>query len=225
MRDRGTGRRRGRSTPRGSYSSLHHADVAVAQLLARHLQRDDVGAELGLVGPVEPALFGQPGVQRRLGNGVQHADHRVRRSGPRSRNSTCASKIVGVVVVEADDHPAPDLEPGLLDALDLVEDACPLLADVLELLRLAQRLLVRALDADEDATDVGLDHQLHQLVVLGQVERRLGEEAQRIAVLPPARRRRRAAAALTAFLLPIRLSSTMNARSRPLCAQWRRARR
>ena len=53
-----------------------------------------------------------------------------------------------VVVVEAHDHAAPDLHAGVLDAVDLLEQR-PARADVLELLGLAQRLLVGALDADE----------------------------------------------------------------------------
>ena len=58
----------------------------------------------------------------------------------------------------------------------------PPCADVLELLGLAERLLVGALDADEGGDEVGLDHQLHQLGVVGQVDRGLGEEGQRIAL-------------------------------------------
>ena len=67
-----------------------------------------------------------------------------------ARNSRWASKIVGVVVVEAEDHAAPDLHAGVLDAVDLLDQRAAR-ADVLELLGLAQRFLVRALDADEDA--------------------------------------------------------------------------
>ena len=65
-----------------------------------------------------------------------------------------------------------------------------------------------------------LDHQPHQLGVLGQVERRLGEEGQadsRCACCQAMTRleQRR----LIAFLLPIRLSSTMKTISMPLRAQ------
>ena len=38
------------------------------------------------------------------------------------------------------------------------------------------------------AIDVGLDHQPHQLRVIGEIDRRLGEERQRIAVRAAARR-------------------------------------
>ena len=54
--------------------------------------------------------------------------------------------------------------------------------DVLILLRLAQRFFVRALDADEDGHDVGRVHQLDQLFVFGEVERRLGEEREGISL-------------------------------------------
>ena len=90
---------------------------------------------------------------------------------------------------------------------------------VLVLLGLAQRRLVGALDADEDADDVRLDHQLHQLVVLGQVERRLGEEGERDSRAPRCQATTARAAALMAFLLPIKLSSTMKTISMPLSAQ------
>ena len=86
-----------------------------------------------------------------------------------------------VVVVEAHDHAAPDLHAGLLDAVHLLQQGAAG-ADVLELLRLAERLLVGALDADERGDEVGPDHQLHQLGVVGQVDRGLGEEGQRVVV-------------------------------------------
>ena len=140
-----------------------------------------------LVVRVEPALGGQPVVQRRLGDRREHADHRE--GDPRLLDELAiwASKIGLVVVVETHDHAAPDLHAGVLDAVDLLEQRAAR-ADVLELLGLAERLLVGALDADEDGDEVGLDHQLHQLGVVGQVDRRLGEEGQRVAVLAPARR-------------------------------------
>ena len=49
-------------------------------------------------------------------------------------------------------------------------------------LGLAQRLPRRALDADEGRDEVGFDHQIHELRIVGQVDRRFREEGQRIAV-------------------------------------------
>ena len=74
----------------------------------------------------------------------------------------------GVVVVETDDHAAPNIEAGVLHFADAIDDRAALV-DVLILLRLTQRFFVRAFDADEDGRDVGGDHQLHQLVVFGEV--------------------------------------------------------
>ena len=58
-----------------------------------------------------------------------------------------------------------------------------LLAQVLRLVRLLQAGGARRLDADEDRGEVRLAHQLQQLVVLRDVERHLGHELDRIAVL------------------------------------------
>ena len=90
-----------------------------------------------------------------------------------------------VVAVEADDHPGVDFQAVRLDPVNPLDQAAP---DVLVLLRLAEGFLVGALDADEDGDQAGLGHQPHQLVVLGQVERRLGEEGQRDSRAPAARR-------------------------------------
>ena len=86
-----------------------------------------------------------------------------------------------VVVIEADDHAAPDLEPGVLDRVDPLQQR-PSLADVLELSGLPQRLLVGTLDAHEDRLDVRFGHALQEFLVLGQIHRRLGEEGERIPV-------------------------------------------
>src|SRR3954451_24277517 len=49
----------------------------------------------------------------------------------------------------------------------------------LKLLRFAQRVLIGAFDANEDHADIGCRHQLHQFVIVGEVNRRLGHERQR----------------------------------------------
>jgi hypothetical protein len=53
-------------------------------------------------------------------------------------------------------------------------------AHILVLLGLAQRVLIRRLYPDEDVLEISQTHQLHELFVLGEVERGLGEEGQRI---------------------------------------------
>ena len=117
-------------------------------------------------------------VQRRLRDRREHPGHRA--DDPRLAEELVLPLEDGrVVVVEADDHPGIDLQPRLLHLANPVDDAA---AHVLILLRLAERLLVGALDADEDGDQARLGHQPQQLVVLGQVERRLGEEGERVAV-------------------------------------------
>ena len=89
---------------------------------------------------VEPALGGEPVVQRRLGDRREHAAHRE--CDPRLLHELdLAVEDPVVVVVEAHDHAAPDLHAGVLDAVDLFQQRSAG-ADVLELLGLAQRLLV-----------------------------------------------------------------------------------
>ena len=78
----------------GRVEVVHDLDVAVAQLFAADLERDDVRAELGLVGRVEPALGGEPVVERRLGDRVRASpiiESAIRAS---VMNSRWASKIV-----------------------------------------------------------------------------------------------------------------------------------
>ena len=120
-------------------------------------------------------------MERRLGDRVEHPRHRVRDPGLADELDLGVEDRL-VVVVEPHDHPAPDLDPGILDPVDLLQHR-PARPDVLELLGLAERRLVRALDPDERGDDVGVDHHLHQLGVVGQVDRGLGEERDRVPVL------------------------------------------
>ena len=86
-----------------------------------------------------------------------------------------------VVIVEAEDHAGPHLHPGVLDAADLVDHAAAA-PQVLQLFGLAQRVLVGAFDPDKHRGDIGLGHQLHQLVVIGEIHRGFGDKGQRKAV-------------------------------------------
>ena len=56
-------------------------------------------------------------------------------------------------------------------------------APVLHLVRLDQGVLVRALDAHKDVAKIGRTHQLQELGLLSQVDRRLGAKVKRIAVV------------------------------------------
>ena len=86
-------------------------------------------------------------------------------------------------MIEADDHAAPDVDAVLLDAMHALEQRAGVRPHILVLLGLAQRILIRRLDADEDALEIGETHQFHQLLVLGEIERSLGEESERISAL------------------------------------------
>ena len=86
-----------------------------------------------------------------------------------------------VVVVEAKNHAAPHFDPGFLDAVHALDDRARR-ANILKFLGFSKGSLIGAFDADEDADDVGLHHQLQELRVLRQVERGLREEIEGIAV-------------------------------------------
>ena len=109
--------------------------------------------------------------------------------------------------------------PGVLDAADLLDDACRLLRTFCSFFVSFSDSSLGLSMPTNTRDDVGLDHELHQLVVLGEVERGLGEEHQRIAVAASARRSTSWSSSLIAFLLPMRLSSTMKTSVQLLRAQ------
>ena len=86
-------------------------------------------------------------------------------------NSICRAKDRRRVAVEPDDEPALHLQPRALDALH-VGDQVALL--VLALVALGQPRVVRGLDADKHLVETRLDHHPHQLLVVGQIDGRLG---------------------------------------------------
>src|SRR6516164_1475660 len=87
---------------------------------------------------------------------------------------------VGAVMVEADDHPAPDLEPlGLYDVY-LFYYAAVFTAQVLQLTRFTQRFLVGRFNADKDVTDICLVHEAHEFFIICQIKRSLRKECLRI---------------------------------------------
>ena len=64
--------------------------------------------------------------------------------------------------------------------MDLVEHGAAAVRQVLDFFGLAQRVFVCRFDADKDALEIGLDHQLDHLVVLGEIDRGLGGQVERI---------------------------------------------
>src|SRR5208282_4422443 len=85
-----------------------------------------------------------------------------------------------LLAVEADDETRRNIESGrvnLMDALDYVPPR------ILLFPHRDQRCGVGALDAYEDTDEVGLIHQFQEILVVGQIEGRLGRELERIVVL------------------------------------------
>ena len=87
-----------------------------------------------------------------------------------------------LVVVEPDNKSALHLKPGPLDAL-YVTNEVPVL--ILGLFALSQARLVRGFNADKDFIEPGLDHQVHQGFVVGQIDGGLGKEHASGLGLPP----------------------------------------
>src|SRR4029079_10585451 len=86
-------------------------------------------------------------------------------------------------MIEPDDHAAPDIEAMLLYAPHALEQGTGVWPHILQLFGFAERSLIRRLDADENALEIGEPHQLHQLLVLGKIQRSLGEQRQRVSPL------------------------------------------
>ena len=138
-----------------------------------------MGGNLGEIG--KPSVLLQPFEERRLRDRGEHVYHRQR--NPRLRNElTLGCENARVVAVESDDHSAGDHETGRLDAVHLFQSGTAAIGQVLDFFGFAQCVLVWRFDADEYGVDVRLHHQLHQLLVFGEVDRCFGHEAQRIAL-------------------------------------------
>src|SRR5580704_475483 len=87
---------------------------------------------------------------------------------------------VGAVIVETDDHTAPDLESVGLDGVDLFGHAAVFATKVLQLAGFTQRILVGAFDSHKDGTDICLVHESQEFVVVCEIERSFGKKGHRI---------------------------------------------
>ena len=134
----------------------------------------------GRLGEVEPPFAQQPGIERRLRYGDQHVDHRG--DDPGLLNELFLGLEDGrIVVVETQDHAAPNLNTGPMDRCHPFKHGGAL-THVLKFLGFPQRFLVRQFDTDENAHDVGVGQQPHHFRIIGQIEGLLGDEGQGIAV-------------------------------------------
>ncbi len=86
-----------------------------------------------------------------------------------------------VLQVEADDETRDDEHAGGIDLVDAVSDVA---ARVLLLACMNERLGVGRLDAGEDREEIRRGHEIEQLRVIGEIERRLGRELERITSFP-----------------------------------------
>ena len=121
-----------------------------------------------------------------------------------SISSTMASAMPGFSLSKPTMKPAVTNMPAAL----ILWTLSGMLRRVFCFLRICdQRLGIGAFDADEHADEIRLVHQPQQFVVVGEIERGLGGELERIIVLF-CHFLRSGRNAFTAFLLPIRLSST-----------------
>ena len=96
-----------------------------------------------------------------------------------SISSTIASAMPLFSLSKPTMKPAVTNMPARVDLVHAVGDAA---ARILLLAHLHQRLGIRAFDADEHADEIRLVHQPQQFVVVGEIERGLGGELERIIV-------------------------------------------
>ena len=151
--------------------------VALAELLACHLLGNDVQARI--VQHEAPLAF-ETLVEGRPRDRLKHSHHRQR--DPVVLNeAVLILEDLFVVTVEADDEAGVDVDAGCLDPGELgLERISP---HVLKLLRLLERRHPRRLDADEDAAEVRPVEEIEELLVVGQIDARLGRQSERIVIL------------------------------------------
>src|SRR2546426_7581503 len=87
---------------------------------------------------------------------------------------------VGAVMVETDDHPAPNLDSIGLDGVDLFSHAAVFATKILQLAGFAQRILVGGFDPHKDAADICLVHKSQEFSVVCEIECSFGKKGHRI---------------------------------------------
>ena len=158
----------------GGIDGAQDPPVPVDQGFGAHL-RDKVHREIGIVaghGRDDPALLLQAAVKLGACRRVQEPHHGGHDAALLDKGDQ-ALEDRGRVLVEPHDEPRLDLEARVLDLLDVRDQVA---VPVLELAALGEAFLVRRLDADEHLVEPGPDHERHQLLVVGKVDRHLGIE-------------------------------------------------
>ena len=115
----------------------------------------------------------QPPVKSRLRQGRQESDHGRDDAGALNELKL-ATEDVRRVAVESHDEPAHDLEARPLQRLHRLHEVA---AAVLQFSAFLQALQRGRLEPDENLLETGADHEVAELGVVGQVGRRLGQEA------------------------------------------------
>src|SRR5271166_2476985 len=162
--------------------------VTFAQRLSIH-PRNEVGGSIQVVAGCladQATLDVQPPEKLRAGNRLQQADHR-RDYATFLDELDLPRKNRGRVTVESNNEPALHLQSRALNAL-YVSDQVAL--QVLTLVALGQARFIWCLDADKHFIEPRFDHQPHQILIVGQINRRLGEERSAPSALLPLDQRR-----------------------------------
>ena len=129
--------------------------------------------------PAQPVLPAQTFVQICSPERGQDADHRNRDSGLTDEGDLSIEDVVRILV-EADDETARDLDAVRLDVADGLQQVE---LGVDGLVGAEEALDGRGLDPEEDEAEAGIAHRPHQLIIGAEVDRGLGEELERKAVV------------------------------------------
>src|SRR5437016_1715963 len=89
----------------------------------------------------------------------------------------------GIIVIEAHDHAARDLNARTLNSLDALQHGPFYGPDILIFLRLFEGGFIGGFDADEDGFNVRARHETHQFLVFGEIERRFRKEGKGVPVV------------------------------------------
>src|SRR5262245_27430960 len=155
---------------------MQHPQISFPQGVAAHAERNDVRSMRRPIGGIEPVLAGKPLIKWRLGDRGEHADRGMDHTGLLDETDLPIENV-GAIMVETDDHPAPDLEPLGLYGVHFFYYAALLAAQVLRLTRFTQRFLVGRFNADKDVSDICVVHKAHEFFIICQIKRSLREKS------------------------------------------------
>lgn len=110
------------------------------------------------------------------GDRMEHA-YQCRRDARLGKEFWHQAKDRGIIVIETDNHAAPHVDAVLLNAMHAFKERASLGAHILIFLGLPKLVFVWRLDADEDVLKICETHQVHQFIILSEIERGLGEES------------------------------------------------